>query len=375
MAEEMLNIEHLPYLADEKLKDAKYQMYPLSDFSALGVSIQPMVAGIQSIVSGEGGTGMYWVDTKGKSMYHKKGSTAYKGSMPQDSGAVGGGTADLYSIPFDPTMMFMAVALSNIESKLESISEMQQEMMNFLKAKEKAKIRGNINTLIDILNNYKFNWDNEKYKTSKHILVQDIRREAEQSIQLCRDQLHSIMEKKTHISGDQEAKSKMRKVEDVFKDYQLALYQYAFSSYLEILLLENFESDYINSMEERVEDLSLQYREIYTDCYNQLESMLEGSIQSALSGGVAGLSKGVGETIAKIPVISKGPVDEALIASSKWIDEKNNGKASKELSGLTELSSDVTTSFIQEMEDLKELYNEPKEIYFDQNYLYMVEAS
>lgn len=48
--------------------------------------------------------------------------------------------------------------------------------------KEEAKLKGNINVLADILNNYKFNWDNDKYKDHKHILVQDIKREAEQSI-------------------------------------------------------------------------------------------------------------------------------------------------------------------------------------------------
>ncbi len=83
-----------------------------------------------------------------------------------------------------PETITMAATLAHIELKLDAIQELQQEMMGFLQDKERAKIRGNINTLVDVINNYKYNWDNETYKVNKHILVQDIRRESEECPQL-----------------------------------------------------------------------------------------------------------------------------------------------------------------------------------------------
>ena len=47
----------------------------------------------------------------------------------------------------DPTMLFMAMALMNIEKKLDKIQEIQQELLEFLEIKETAKLKGNLNTL------------------------------------------------------------------------------------------------------------------------------------------------------------------------------------------------------------------------------------
>ncbi len=90
----------------------------------------------------------------------------------------------------------IAVALITIEKKLDDILETQKEILEFLKQKEKAKLRGNLNVLEDILNNYKHNWNNEKYKTNKHIHVQEIKREAEQSIIFYRDRIVKKTNKK-----------------------------------------------------------------------------------------------------------------------------------------------------------------------------------
>lgn len=174
----IMDVQYLPSLPEEKLRAGTCQKYPLANLSVMGTAFQPLVSGIQSIVSGGGGSGLYYVNTKGLKMMQFSNSFDYLGSLATGTGAVGGGQAHLTQLACDPTMLCMAAALMNIEKKLDNIQEMQQEMMDFLKAKEKAKLRGNINTLIDVVNNYKFNWNNEKYKTNKHILVQDIRRDA-----------------------------------------------------------------------------------------------------------------------------------------------------------------------------------------------------
>lgn len=142
--------------------------------------------------------------------------------------------------------------------------------------------------------------------------MQDIRRDAEQSIQLFREQIRSVMEKRSLIRSDQEVNTKLRKIQDAFRDYQMSLYLFAFASFLEVLLLGNFDEQYLKSITLRIEELAFQFRELYTDCYNRLEGISKSSVQTVLAGGAAGISKGAGKVISKIPVISRGPVDKAL---------------------------------------------------------------
>ena len=62
-------------------------------------------------------------------------------------------------MPYNPTMLFMAAALMSIDKKLDIIQETQQEILSFLENKEKANLKASLDTLSDILNNYKYNWE------------------------------------------------------------------------------------------------------------------------------------------------------------------------------------------------------------------------
>ncbi|NBI63567.1 hypothetical protein D3Z38_11010 [Clostridiales bacterium] len=79
-----------------------------------------------------------------------------------------------------------------------------------------------MNTLTDILNNYKFNWTNEKHKTNKHILVQDIRKESEQNILLYRNLIARKHIAPCLLHSDQEVGRKSKKL-DKFVDAQNAV--------------------------------------------------------------------------------------------------------------------------------------------------------
>ncbi len=357
--------EYYPYLSEERLHSPACRKYPLKDLSAMGVAFQSMASVMQKHASSSGKSGLYYVNTKGKSMMQSADKSHFIAALAQENGAVGGGQAEIYEIALDPAMLCMAAALMNLEQKMNEIQKLQQEMMNFLQAKERAQVRGNINTLIDIVNNYKFNWDNEKYKSNKHILVQDIRRNAEQEIQLYRQQIQEAVEEKRRFESGRELNRQLEKLQGILQDYQLVLYQYAFSSYLEILLLGNFERAYLENMRARIDELALQYRELYTDCYNRME-------QTMMAQGLAGIGKGAGEAIARIPVISKGPVDEALIAAGEKMGEKNCRKADKALQKLIGISQNSTAFFAQRISDLQLIYNEPVEIMFDEDNLYMI---
>ena len=87
-------------------------------------------------MNGAGGSGLYYVDTAGKTMFQMNGTNNFIGSLKTAGGMVGGGQAQMISFACDPTMLFAAAALANIDKKLDTIKEMQQEMMDFLIRKE-----------------------------------------------------------------------------------------------------------------------------------------------------------------------------------------------------------------------------------------------
>ena len=304
-------------------------------------------------------------------MFQMKGTNNFIGSLQTSAGMVGGGQAKMAPLACDPTMIFMAAALANVEKKLDTIQDMQKEMIDFLVQKEKADLKGDLNFLFDVFNNYKYNWNNEMYKNSNHIKILDIRQEAEKKIAFYREQIIAKVNKKSFIHSDQTVNKQLQAVQDQFKDYQLALYLLGFSSFLEVMFLGNFDKDYLTGISEKLEKYSLNYRELYTKCYNEIEGYSSTSVQSSMLKGIAKVSTSVGKLVEKIPVISKGQADEALIAAGDKLGELNASKLRKQMSSLIERQSNTIRPFIENIDTVNELCNKPVQLLVDKENLYI----
>lgn len=367
----MIDVDTLPAVPELDLSMSGTTKIPLANLTALGVAFQPLTSAIQTAVSGAGGSGIYFVNTMGKQMFTTSGGTEFIGSLKSATGTVGGGQARMTALVCDPTMLFMAAALMNIEKKLDTIQETQEEILEFLEEKERATLQGNFNVLGDVMTNFKYNWDNPTYKSNKHILVQQIKKESEASIILYRDQIAKKLKKRSFIHSDQDVKSTLKKLQAQFKDYQLALYLYSYSSFLEVMLLGNFGEGYLDSVEQRMSEYSLQYRTLYTECYDLMEGYSKSSIQSGVLSGLAAASKFMGETIAKVPVISNSQLDENLIEAGSRLDRHGNKRAAIELQGLTQARMSVALPFIDNIRAVNDLYNKPVTYLFDNENMYV----
>lgn len=276
-----------PMFQESEVGVSNYTPLPISRLAAYGTAFQPLATAVQTAVSGAGGSGIYYVNTAGKTMFQMKGTNNFIGSLQTSTGMVGGGQAQMTPLACDLTMLFMAAALANIDKKLDAIQDMQKEMMDFPVQKEKADLKGNLNFLFDVFNNYKYNWNNEMYKNSNHIKVLDIRQEAEKKIAFYREQIIAKVNKKSFIHSAQTVNKQLQAVQNQFKDYQLALYLLGFSSFLEVMLLVNFDADYLSGISDKLVNYSLNYREPYTKCYDEIESYSSTSVQSSMLKGIA----------------------------------------------------------------------------------------
>ena len=105
------------------------------------------------------------------------------------------------------------------------------------------------------------------------------------------------------------------------------------------MLQENFDSEYLNGIAEKIENMSIQYRELYSAAYTRLEEMSKSSLQTRVVSGLATASKATGQALAKAPVVSKSPVDELLVAVGEKMESHEKQKTQVVLMQLAERQS------------------------------------
>lgn len=375
LVQAMIDVEYYPpsELVKMNIDMTETQKFPIEKAVALGVVFQPLTQLVSYAVSGAGQSGLYFVNTAGKTMFQSGGQ--FIGNLKAANGGVGGGLARMTQIPLDPTMLCMAVAIMAVEKKLDAIHEAQKEILAFLELKEEAKLKGNLNALADVLNNYKFNWDNDKYKDHKHILVQDIKREAEQSIILYHEQLTKALNKKTLFHSDQEVKATLNKTMARLNDYQLALYTFSFSSFLEVMLLENFDSNYLNSMASKIQEYSGGYTALYEKCAEKIEKDSKASLKGYALKGLSKLSSGAGKIVEKIPVISKSQLDENLLKAGGILQDVDTNRTQNVVKILADSQTDYISSFVENIHTIDSLYNQSMQLMFDSENIYIAKVA
>ena len=103
-----------------------------------------------------------------------------------------------------------------------------------------------------------------------------------------------------------------------------------------------------------------------------LESYYGSSVQSALLKGLKKASKATGEAIAKVPVISKGQLDEALIEAGDKLDSIGSKRVSTQMKKFSGREKDCVGPFVENIRALNKLYNNSTiEMLFDEQNVYI----
>lgn len=275
------------------------------------------------------------------------------------------------TIPINPAIIAIAITLVGINKKLDDIKQTQNDILNFLENDKESKLKGSVNALFEIMNDYRFNFDNMTWKNGKFVIASDIKTKAESSIIFYRGIIKDEMDKRNAIHSNQQAQKIINKVQQNFKRYQLSIYLYAYAAFVEVVLGDNYNSEYLDKVSERIEDNSFQYYKDYTECYDMLSKYTSSSVGTAALKGLGNASKSVGNVIAKIPIIRKGPVDEVLIAagnSAKKLSSQNSEKALHEFS---DKQGAGVYLFVENIETINTMNNQAIEMMFDQDTIYV----
>ena len=277
-------------------------------------------------------------------------------------------------MPYDPTSLFMAAAIAQINQKLDSIQESIDEMFEYMRQRDKANMRGNLKTLADILNGYGLNCGNDIEMAHAHMKVLDIKQASAQDMELFRSQAQAGLEKKGFVEARDGVSRRLDKVLDYLKDYQLATYIHAFSLFLEPMLAKNFESAKLTDAVAKIEADSLAYRELYTVCYDALEASTADAFDAALLGGIASAGKLLGRAIAKTPVGDHTLIDEALDGAGEGIGRFNDRQSKKLIEKLHQAKTPDVAPFRQSVMEVDTLYNRPAQIAVDAENVYILPA-
>ncbi|MCH5196752.1 MAG: hypothetical protein J1F28_08555 [Oscillospiraceae bacterium] len=278
------------------------------------------------------------------------------------------------TVPYNPQTLFMAAALAEIEMTLRDVQEKVGDILEFLEEDKKAKLRGNLNTLNEIKENYKYNYDNEMVLSNYHNRVLGIKNDAQNDIEFYRVQISGKIKKKSlipnlHVGINVDDKVKVVKAE--FDNYQLAMYIYSFSSLLEVLISRNFKSEFLNNIVSQLENLSFEYLELYTACYNQINSDAESTVEGNILNGVAGAGHFVGNVLNKVPVVNKSGVGKLLTTAGDKLENIHSDKIEKTSKQFREIRNSMIAPFSDSIRKVDALYNRPLNVLMDSEYIYL----
>ena len=375
----------------EQVNLSLFDSIPFADLSVLGASFVPILDSLQKVGSQLLGNGTQATETLYRaklpegapSMFPAKDGTGFIGAARGSNGLgqtrftpvevpknpVSGSVSQTPQL--NPYMLVVAAALMSVNMKLNDIKQLQNSLMKFLEQKEQAKLEGNLSFLSDILNNYKLNWNNERYISTNHIKVSDIKQEAEQSISLYQKQVKSVLDDKSILHSTKKTNRTLNNLLSCLTDYRLSVYLYSFSSYVEVLFLSNFESAYLKNVAGKILDYSLGYREIYTEIYAAFERYAKKSLRSIASRGMSGITKGLGTVARRLPKMKDSQLGDKLNDKSKAIESlniRNNAQIAKNLT--SQQKADVSM-FIESIEKIEYLYNSPLNMLISKDTLYI----
>lgn len=279
------------------------------------------------------------------------------------------------TMPYDPTMLFMAAALAQINQKLDAIQDAVNEMFEYMRQKDKAELRGNVKTLEDVLEAYRYNWNNDIWRKNAHMKVVDIKQESEKAIIHLRAQIRAKMGEKGPVELRFAVGDRLDKVLDRLKEYQLATYTYSFAAFLEPMLSENFDEANLDAIAAKIGDHGNEYRELYTECYNAIEESLKGSADAVALRGASAAFAGLGAFVKQTPLGERTSVDEALEKAGRGVGSFNEGQTRSLVEKLQHAKALNVLPFKQSLEAVNNLHNHPHQLAADGENVYLLPLS
>ncbi|MBR4310421.1 MAG: hypothetical protein IKT79_05275, partial [Akkermansia sp.] len=219
------------------------------------------------------------------------------------------------------------------------------------------------------------NCQNEKFCMSRVNEVLSIKTMALQDIDFYQNQIAQDLKKYKGIHGLQKSKSLLGAIMYQFAEYRLACYIYAFSTFLDIMLQTRFVNLELSNTIEKMRNLAKRYEELFLACRSQIAVYQRSSIEAQIVGNIGIATKNIGKTIASIPVIKEGPVDELLISAGESIGKHNQESVRAQIKTFEFFESNPMSIFIDNVQTINLLYTSENAMITDGMDLYVLQQA
>ena len=365
-------------IAERECNLSKAIRIPFTEAALTGGSLMQLAPTLKALVAGNQiGNGslvrvVFPAGVKGNLAIDKAGMAL--GGILKD----GGGLAQARLVAVDPSTLAaqaaMAAIMMEINKKLDNIQEMQQRILDFLEQDKQAEQQANLKVLTDILEGYKHNWDNAQYLQNHHMKALDIKQAAEKNIIFYQEQNAAAIKKMPSIHLDQAVKAAITELGKLFSQYRMALYQFSFASFLEVMLLGNFRQAYLDQVAAKVQDYNQHYQIQFSECRDMIKRYSSESVETKVLAGIGNAGKALGKFIGSVPFLAQGPVDEWLQDNGEALLKGNDEKTQKvaALFGTEEkIGNEV---FVDSIRNVALISNQTTDVLFDGEALYLTVA-
>ena len=135
--------------------------------------------------------------------------------------------------------------------------------------------------------------------------------------------------------------------------------------------LENYEKEYLSSISAKLDKYSLQYKELYTQCYEEISGYSSSSLQSSVLKGLSKAAIAVGKVVEKMPVVGDTQADETLVSAGDKLNDISAERVRRQMQKLIERQSNFVRPFIDNINMINDLYNKPLQMLVDKDNLYI----
>lgn len=274
--------------------------------------------------------------------------------------------------PIDPSLILVAMMTHSLEKDMNQIKQDQKKILSFLEVENESQIEADVETLMEIVKNYKYSWDNLMIVTNTHNVLMDIKNRSRKNILSFQKKINDEVLKKEFFASQGKINSRLADLVKKFKYYRLSLYIFSLSSLIEIMLAGNFKEDYILNIKNEIEKLSGEYRDYFFESSLYLEKISKTGIEKNLFKGIGIAGKSAGKVIGSLPLIKKGPVDEYLQNKGDAIYKSSQEIEKNLLRNFAELANPTTRILINKIENLNRIYNHTEKICFDKEKIYFL---
>ncbi len=272
----------------------------------------------------------------------------------------------------NPATMMMAVAIYQMNQKLDEIEKTQKQIFDFMRFEKESKIEANLETLLNIIKRYKFNWDSELFTKNNHKEALEIQKNALSNMKFYQKQVQSLLPEKKGLVSQKNVEKLTSDLDKSFVYYRMSLYTYALASMVEVMLDGNFGEENIGFIKSGIEKEALEYRDYFRRASECLEDMSNGAIDTKIVKGIGNVGRNVGKFIGNIPVIEKGPIDEALQKGGTRLADKAEDTKIKAVHTFASLGDPGTVLITDRLQDMIRIYNHTESICFDNERIYLI---